>query len=64
MQGSLQKMRTQLLDGNVSYQLPIGEELIDLNELIGQPIRFKYTGRITCVECQKEGWSKPQGKRV
>ena len=53
MQGSLQKMRTQLLDGNVSYQLPIGEELIDLNELIGQPIRFKYTGRITCVECQK-----------
>ena len=53
MRGSLKKMRTQLVNARAQYQLPIGDEFVDLNALIGQPIRFKYTGRITCIECNK-----------
>ncbi len=53
MRGSLKKMRTQLVNRGAQYQLPIGDEFVDLNALIGQPIRFKYTGRITCIECNK-----------
>ncbi len=53
MQGSLKKMRTQLQDDAVRYQLPIGTDNVDLNDLIGRSIRFKHTGKISCVECQK-----------
>ena len=53
MLGTLDKMYTQLLSGEVYYQLPVGNEKVDLNPLIGQSIKFKYTGRIICLECQK-----------
>jgi hypothetical protein len=37
----------------VQYRLPIGGEEIAINPLLGQPVRFKYTGRIFCVHCGK-----------
>ena len=39
--GSLLKMQTQLQD-EVQYHLPVGEELVYLNELIGQTIKLTY----------------------
>lgn len=52
MQGPLKKMHSQL--GNpVQYELPLGEQTIPLNALIGQSIKLKHTGRIFCVHCNR-----------
>ncbi|EPF2927843.1 hypothetical protein BOO35_04470 [Vibrio navarrensis] len=51
--GTLDKLRASL-DGVVSYRLPVGEEEIELNRLIGQPIRLTYTGNIFCSSCGKK----------
>jgi hypothetical protein len=64
--GTINKMRTQAQipsptsQGgtetsalNVQYSLPIGEGHIEMNALIGKPIRFQYTGRIFCIHCHK-----------
>lgn len=49
-QGILKKMRTR--DQNpVSYELPVGDFLVPLNDYIGQPVRLRYTGRIFCLNC-------------
>jgi hypothetical protein len=52
-QGTLRKMRTELVDP-VHYQLPVGETLIDLNSLLGQEISLVYSGRIFCIECARK----------
>lgn len=38
----------------VSYQLPIGDELVPLNELIGESIRLSYKGEINCIYCGRK----------
>jgi Protein of unknown function (DUF2797) len=50
MHGHLQKLRATL-NTPVDYALPLGDQLIPLNPLIGQPIRLVYTGKIVCVHC-------------
>lgn len=52
MQGQLKKMRTRL-DGLVQYDLPLGDQSIALNSLIGKPIKLTYTGNIFCVHCKR-----------
>jgi hypothetical protein len=50
--GPIDKMKTQ--PGEVvQYALPIGDDRVPLNPLLGRPIRFKATGRIFCVHCGK-----------
>nr|WP_158118663.1 DUF2797 domain-containing protein [Vibrio cidicii] len=51
--GTLDKLRASL-DGVVSYRLPVGEEEIELNRLIGQPISLTHTGNIFCSSCGKK----------
>ncbi len=53
MLGSLQKMTTTLAEP-VQYQLPVGEQLLPLNDLIGQRLTLRYSGQIFCVHCQKK----------
>jgi len=53
MQGQLRKMRTQL-DNPVRYELPLTDQLIALNPLIGKPVKLVYTGRIFCVHCGRQ----------
>jgi len=48
--GPARKMKTRLT-GPVTYHLPLGESLVPLNPLIGQPLRLTYTGQINCVHC-------------
>ena len=51
-QGNIRKMRVSTNDSHqVHYQLPVGEQLIDMNALIGQSIHVKYDGEIHCVHC-------------
>ena len=51
--GQIRKMKTQL--GNeVIYDLPIGEDLVNMNELIGQEITLSYQNKIECIKCGRE----------
>ncbi len=34
------------LDGAVTYRLPVGEEFVELNPLIGKTINLTHTGNI------------------
>jgi hypothetical protein len=56
MQGQLRKMYARLeLDSSkpVQYALPLGEQLVALNPLIGKSIKLVFTGKISCVHCNK-----------
>jgi hypothetical protein len=50
MQGNLYKMKTQLAD-EVQYYLPMGEELVHLNQFIGKKIELVFEGQINCISC-------------
>lgn len=51
-----------VLSAPVAYQLPIGDELLDMNALIGQSIQLSYSGEIHCVSCgRKTSKSYAQG---
>jgi hypothetical protein len=51
--GNLRKMRT-VLDEPVQYFLPLGEEEIELNGLIGHELEMHYLGQIHCIRCGRE----------
>lgn len=52
-EGNIQKMRAQLPEdgGVVQYQLPVGDERIPMNPLIGAPVKLEHTGAIHCAHC-------------
>lgn len=59
MLGTLKKMRGQLPgndDNNdtVQYALPVGDEFLPLNPLIGKTFKFTHTGKILCSNCGKK----------
>ena len=39
------------LDDKIQYFLPIGENKIFMNELIGRKIEFSFNGQINCIKC-------------
>jgi hypothetical protein len=49
-EGNLLKMKTELAD-KVQYKLPVGEELVPMNELVGQSVRLDYQNQINCLAC-------------
>ena len=51
--GNIRKMTTTL-NHLVEYNLPIGDENINMNQFIGKPISLTYTGTINCVHCGKK----------
>lgn len=51
--GALQKMRTEL-SNTVNYFLPVGEQEVAMNELIGKPIVLTYQGAINCTHCGRK----------
>jgi hypothetical protein len=57
MQGQLRKMRARLeLDSSkpVQYELPLSDQLVALNPLIGKSIKLAHTGKIFCVHCNRQ----------
>jgi len=53
-QGALQKMRTELTPEGVVYKLPVGDQEVPMNELIGKPISLAYQGAINCTHCGRK----------
>ncbi|CAH9049742.1 hypothetical protein PSECIP111951_00457 [Pseudoalteromonas holothuriae] len=53
MQGTLSKLKAQLTQP-IQYQLPIGNELVDLNNYMGKQITLTHTGNIFCCNCGKK----------
>ncbi len=61
--GTLRKMHSHWHSGSaVDYQLPVGEQRINLNDRLGQPIKLEFSGDIYCVYCgEKTSKSFAQG---
>ncbi len=53
VKGNLRKMITDH-QSPVQYTLPIGDERIVMNELIGKQLTLKFDGLINCVHCDKK----------
>ncbi len=53
MQGQLRKMQVSL-DSPVTYQLPLSDQLVELNPVIGHAIKLQYTGNIYCIYCGRK----------
>ncbi len=51
LSGLIRKMHTRLNLGTVQYQLPIGDKLLNMNDLIGENIQLEFTGQIRCANC-------------
>ncbi|QIR14909.1 DUF2797 domain-containing protein [Shewanella aestuarii] len=55
MLGTLSKLKTTLSETDeVQYQLPVGDNLLPLNPLIGQTLTLTHTGNIFCCSCGKK----------
>ena len=52
-EGNILKMKTELFQP-VNYILPIGDEKVEMNALIGKKIRMRFDGRINCISCGKQ----------
>jgi len=52
-EGNIRKMNTELASP-VNYKLPMGDQLVDMNALIGKKIQFSFAGRINCISCGKQ----------
>jgi hypothetical protein len=50
-QGLIQKMHSKLDKNLVQYTLPIGDELLGMNALIGKKISLEFNGKIICAHC-------------
>ena len=50
LKGNLRKMKSELLD-TVHYVLPLGEEMVSMNDLIGKEITINYLKQIHCIKC-------------
>ena len=53
MQGTLRKLKSSLTEP-VQYHLPVGDELVDLNALIGKQLTLTFSGTILCSNCGKK----------
>ncbi len=57
--GNIRKMQVNFFDNNntplknIQYKLPIGDDLVDMNALIGRKIQIVFEGIINCVVCGK-----------
>ncbi|MFO8025040.1 DUF2797 domain-containing protein [Thiohalophilus sp.] len=51
--GNIRKLTTRLGDP-VDYQLPIGEQSLSMNPLIGRSLAMTYLGEIHCIECGRK----------
>lgn len=52
--GHLEKMKGQLIDGEVSYQLPLDTLMVPLDQALGLNIRIEHTGVIHCSSCGRK----------
>jgi hypothetical protein len=53
VEGNLLKMQTTI-GTPVEYVLPIGEQSVSMNELIGKELNIQFNGTINCIRCGKK----------
>ncbi len=51
--GLIAKMHAHLNSGVAQYQLPIGDKLLNMNDLISEQISLEFNGVIVCSNCKK-----------
>lgn len=51
--GHIRKMQT-VLEDTVQYHLPLDDELVPMNQCLGQKISLSHTGNIHCVSCGRK----------
>ncbi len=51
-EGNILKMRTEFASP-VKYFLPMGNDEVFMNELLGKEIKLNFTGQINCISCGK-----------
>lgn len=51
--GNIRKMESSQGDV-IQYQLPLGNQKIAMNQLIGRQVRMEYQGRINCIRCGRQ----------
>ncbi len=49
-EGLVRKMITSNGEG-VSYELPLGDDRVSMNPLLGESLRLEYIGQINCIHC-------------
>lgn len=54
LSGTIQKMHTHLNRGVAQYQLPIGNKLLNMNDLVGEEITLSFNQLIHCTHCGKK----------
>lgn len=53
--GQIAKMHVSVNGDHLAqYYLPIGDDLVNMNNLIGQQIKMQYTGSIHCIHCKRK----------
>jgi len=52
-QGILRKMHSRL-ENPVKYQIPLGDMLVPLNDLVEKQIKLEYSGIIHCINCGRK----------
>ena len=63
LEGPIRKMKTDLLD-TVSYRLPVGDQMLELNPLIGKEIAFSFEGVIACIACGRKNQEEFQSRAL
>jgi hypothetical protein len=53
VKGNIRKMQVEL-SSPVSYHLPVGDELLAMNTLIGKNVELQYHAEIHCVACGRK----------
>lgn len=51
--GTIRKMKAELTEP-VSYALPVGDESVEMNSLIGRDIELEYLNEIYCIGCGRK----------
>ena len=51
--GNVRKMKTDLV-APVSYALPLGDQQLDINPLLGQHLQMQFEGVINCIHCARK----------
>lgn len=51
--GDLRKMRVEEGDP-ILYTLPVGDESVAVNPLLGETIGIRHTGNIPCIACGRK----------
>lgn len=50
--GNLRKMQSAL-EQPVAYRLPLSDELVDMNALLGESVKLSFDGQINCIKCDR-----------